>query len=88
MKLRFLFRSLHVSKENECFDKFMAFSGGSDLYLSALVIVRCGLKVFPLFLERSSGSLTDGCCFEYGVLRRRPPGCFLAGDVFLYSQYV
>ena len=54
MKLRFLFRSLYESKEKECFDKFMEFPDGSDLYLNAFVIGRCSLKVFALFLERNS----------------------------------
>ena len=75
MKLKFLFRSLYVSKENECFDKFTTFSDGSYLYLSAFVIVRSSLNVFALFLEQNS-------------LRRRPPGCFLARDVLSYSRYV
>ena len=57
MKLRFLFRSLYVSKGNECFDKYTTFPDGLDLYLSAFVIVRCNLKVFALFLERNSVSL-------------------------------
>ena len=85
IKLRFLFRSLYVSKENECFDKFTTFPDGSDLYLSAFVIVRCSLKVFALFLVRNSVPLTDRYWFEYGLLRRRPPGCFLAQDVLPYS---
>ena len=88
IKLRLLFKSLYVSKENECFNKFTAFSDGSDLYLCAFVIVRCSLKVFALFLVRNSVPLTDRCWFEYGLLRRRPPGCFLARDVLPYSQYV
>ena len=88
MKLRFLFRSLYVSKENECFDKFTTFPDGSDLYLSEFVIVRCGLKVLVLFLVRNSVPLTDQCWFEYGLLRWRPPGCFLTQDVLPYSQYV
>ena len=57
MKLRFLFRSLYVSKENQCFDKFRTFPDGSDLYLSAYVVVRCILKVFAFFLERNSVSM-------------------------------
>ena len=84
MKLRFLFRSLYVSKENECFDKFTTFPDGSDLYLSAFVIVRCSVKVFTLFLVRNSVPLTDWCWFQYGLLRRRPPGCILARDVLPY----
>ena len=88
IKLRFLFRSLYVSKENECFDKFTTFPDGSDLYLSAFVIVRCSLKVFALFLVRNSVPLRDRCWFEYDLLRRRQPGCFLARDVLPYSQYV
>ena len=40
MKLRFLFRSLYIWKENECFDKVTTFSDGSDLYLSAFVLFR------------------------------------------------
>ena len=32
-KLRFLFKSLKVSKENECFDKLITFPDRSDLYL-------------------------------------------------------
>ena len=58
MKLRFLFRSLYVSKENKCFDQ-LTFLDGSDLYLSAFVIVQCCLKVFALFLEQNSVPLTD-----------------------------
>ena len=46
------------------------------MFVSAFVIIRCGLKVFALFLERNSVPLTDRCWFEYGLLRRRPPGCF------------
>ena len=88
IKLRFLFRSLYVSKENECFDKFTTFPDGSDLYLSAFLIVRCSLRVFALFLVRNSVPSTYRCCFEYGFLRRRPPGFFLAGDVLPYSQCV
>ena len=76
MKIRFLFRSLWISKQNHCFDKFTAFPDGSDLYPSAFVIVRCSLKVFALVLERNSVPLTDRCWFEYGLLRRRPSGCF------------
>ena len=48
-KLRFLFKSLKVSKENECFDNFITFSDGSDLYLILLLIARCIPIVFPLF---------------------------------------
>ena len=66
MKLRFLFRSLYVSKEHECFDEFLTFPDGSALYLSALVIIRCCLKVFALFLVRNSVPLKDRCWFEYG----------------------
>ena len=72
MKLRFLFRNLYVSKENECFDQFTASPNGLDLYLSVFVIVRCSLKVFALFLERNSVSSTDRCWFEYGLLMWRP----------------
>ena len=61
MKLRFLSRSLYVLKENECFDKFKTFPDGSDLYLSAFVIVRCSLKVFTFYLVRNSVPLTDRC---------------------------
>ena len=86
MKLRFLFRSLYVPKEKECFDKFTTFPNGLDLYLKALLIVRCSLKVFALFLVRNSVPLTDQCWFEYGLLRQRLPGCFLARDVLPYSQ--
>ena len=88
IKFRFLFRSLHASKENECFDKFTSFPDRSDLYLSALVVFPCSLKVFALFLVRNSVPSTDRCWFEYGLLRRRPLGCFLARDVLPYSQYV
>ena len=49
-KLRFLFKSLKVPKENECFDKFITFPDGSDLYLILLLIVRCMPIVFPLFV--------------------------------------
>ena len=88
MKLRFLFISLYISKENECFNKFTTFPDGSDFYISAFVIVRCSLKVFALFLKRNSLSSTDRFWFEYGLLRWRPPRCFLARDVLPYSQYV
>ena len=88
MKLRFLFRSLYISKENECCDKFMTFPDGSDLYLSAFVIIRCSLKLFTLFLKRNSVPLTGRCWCDYGLLRQRPPGYFLAWDVLPYSQYV
>ena len=87
MKLRFLFRSLYLSKENEYFGKFTTFLDGSDLCLSAFVSVSYSLKMFALFLERNSVPLTDQCWFDYGLLRRRPPGCFLARDVLPYSQY-
>ena len=87
MKLRFLFRSLYLSKENEYFSKFTTFLDGSDLCLSAFVSVSYSLKMFALFLERNSVPLTDQCWFDYGLLRRRPPGCFLARDVLPYSQY-
>ena len=53
MKLRFLFRSLYVSRGNECFDKFTTFSDGSDIYISAFVIFRSSLKMFALFLVRN-----------------------------------
>ena len=56
MKLIFLFRSLYVSKENECFDKITTFTDGTDLYLSAFAIIRCILKVFALFLYRVSSN--------------------------------
>ena len=88
IKLRFLFRGLYVSKENECFDKFMTFPHRSNLYLSAFVIVRCSLKVFAFFLERNSVPLTNQCWFEYGLLRRRQHGCFLAWDALPYTKYV
>ena len=87
MKLRFLFRILSIWNKNECFDKF-TFPGGSDLYLKAFVIIHPSLKVFALFLERNSVPSTDGCCFEYGFLMRRPTGCFSPRDVFPYSKYV
>ena len=61
MKLRFLFRSLYVPKENECFDEFTIFPDGSDLYLKAFVIVHCSFKKFALILERNSVPLTDQC---------------------------
>ena len=83
MKLRFLFRSLYVSKENECFDKLTRFQDGSDLYLSAFVLPRCSLQVFALFLEQNSVPLTDPCWFEYGLLTRRPPRCFWLEMFFL-----
>ena len=89
IKLRFLFRSLYVSKENECFDKFTTFPDGSDLYLSAFVIVRCSLKVCALFLAWNLVPLTDRCWFEYDLLRWRPPGCFFGlGCSSLFSVYV
>ena len=88
IKLRFLFRSLYVSKENECFDKFTTFPDGSDLYLSAFVIVCCSLEVFALLLVQNSVPLTDRCWFKYSLLSRRALGCFLARDVLPYSQYV
>ena len=59
MKLRFLFRSSYVSKENERFDKFMTFPDDSDLYLGACVIIRCSLKGFTWFLEQNSAPLID-----------------------------
>ena len=55
-KWRFLLRSLWVSKENKCFDKFTAFPDELDLYLSAFAIARCSLKVFH---EQNSATLTD-----------------------------
>ena len=76
------------TKENECFDKFRTFPDGSDLYLSAFVIVRCSLKVFAFLLERNSVHLTDRCWFENDFLKRKPPGCFLAQDALPYSQYI
>ena len=51
MRLRFFFRSLYVSKENKCFDKYTTFPDGSDLFLSMLVVVCCSLKIFAMFLE-------------------------------------
>ena len=82
-------RSLYVSKENQCFDKFLTkFPDGSYLDLSAFIIVRYILKVFALFLGQNSVPLTNRCCSEYGLLRRRPPGHFLARDILPYSQYV
>ena len=59
MKLRFLFRSLYISKGNECFDKFTTFPDGLEIYLSAFVIVRYNMKVFALFVVRNSVPLTD-----------------------------
>ena len=47
-KLRFLFKSLKVSKENECFDKFITCPNGSGLYLILILIARCMLIEFPL----------------------------------------
>ena len=38
MKLKFLFRSLYVPKENDCFDKFTTFPDGSDLYLNSVLL--------------------------------------------------
>ena len=61
---------------------------GGLLYLSAFAIVRCSLKVFPLFLEQNSVPSTDQCWFESGLLSRRPPRCFLNGDALPYFQYV
>ena len=58
----------------------MTFPDGSDLYLSALITVRCSLKVFALFLERNSVPLTGRCSFEYGLLRRRLPGFVFFGS--------
>ena len=52
IKLRFLFRSLYLLKENWCFDKFTTFADWSDLYLSAFVIDPCRLKVFALFARK------------------------------------
>ena len=49
-KLRILFKSLKVSKENECFDKLVTFPDGSDLYLILLLIAYCMLIVFSLFV--------------------------------------
>ena len=77
MKLRFLFRRLYLSKENECFDKPTTFSDESDLYLSEFIIFCCSFKVFALFLVPNSVPYTDQYWLEYGLLRRRPPGCFL-----------
>ena len=74
VKLRFLFRSLYVQKQNECFGKFAKFPDGSDLYLSAFVIVCSSLKVFALFIEQNLASLTNRCWFEYDLLKRRAPG--------------
>ena len=50
IKLRFLFKSLKVSEENERSDKFITFPHGSGLYLILLLIARCMLIVFPLFV--------------------------------------
>ena len=77
-KWRFLLRSLWVSKENKCFDKFTAFPDELDLYLSAFAIARCSLKVFH---EQNSATLTDQCWFGYGLLRWRLSGFFSAWDV-------
>ena len=56
MKLRFLFRSLYVPKENESFDEFTIFPDGSDLYLKLFTVVK-----FALILERHSVPLTGQC---------------------------
>ena len=40
-KLRFLFKILKASKENECFDKFITCSDGSGSYLILLLIACC-----------------------------------------------
>ena len=45
-----LFKILKVSKENECFDKNITCPNGSDLYLILLLIARCMLIAFPLFV--------------------------------------
>ena len=50
-KLGFLLKSLRVSKENECFDKFITFPDGLGLYLILLLIARCMPIVFPLFVR-------------------------------------
>ena len=49
-KLRFLFKSLKVVEEKDCFDKFITFFEGSDLYLILFSTVLCMPIVFPLFL--------------------------------------
>ena len=49
--LRISFKSLKVSEENECFDKFKSFPNGSDLYLILFLNV-CGMpEVFPLLFR-------------------------------------
>ena len=48
-KLRLLFKRLSVSKENECFDKFITFLDGSDLCIN-YKILRCCLWVFSYLL--------------------------------------
>ena len=65
----------------------MAFRGRSDLYLSAFIIVRCSLKVFPLFLEQNSGPLTDQCWFLVWPLEAEATWMFFGSGCFSYSQY-
>ena len=49
-KLKFLFKSLYVSLEKECFDKFITHPSGSCLCLSNILIVRCSFVKLPLFV--------------------------------------
>ena len=83
MKLRFLFRSLYVSKENKCFDKITTFPDGSSLYISAFIIARCSLKVFALFLEQHSVPLTDRCWLSMAYCGRGYLDVFWLGMFFL-----
>ena len=50
----YLVRKLIHIRRSPTFHKFTTFFDGSDLYLSAFVIIRCSLKVFPLFLRQNS----------------------------------
>ena len=47
---RFLFKSVKVSEESECFHKFITFPDGSDSYATLFLIACSILIVFPLFV--------------------------------------
>ena len=51
IKLKFLFKSLFVSLEKECFDKFIMHPSGLCLCLSDVLIVHSSFIKLPLLVE-------------------------------------
>ena len=81
IKLKFLFDSLYVSLEKECFDKFITPSSGSCLCLSDVLIARCSFVNLPLFVGWNSLLLLllFWCWIVSGPRCWRPLAGFLNG---------